>query len=243
MKTVLILGATSDIGRALAKKFASNGYNLQVAARRVNDLVSMSSDIKLRFGVTCDLHSFDAENFLSHEIFWKSLHYKPDITIVVFGNMFDQQDCLHKWDLTLKTIQVNYTGIASILNIIARSYNQRKGGTIIGISSVAGLRGRSSNFIYGSAKAAAIAYLSGLRNELYHSDVHVMTVLPGFVFTKLTENLQLPKLLAATPDEVAKDVYSGFLKRKNIVYSRWFWRWIMLVIQFIPESTFKKLKL
>jgi len=243
MKTVLILGATSDIGRALASKFASNSYNIQLAARSIQDLISIRSDIKIRFGVECDCYAFNAEEFYSHELFWKSLSARPDISIVVFGNMFEQQACLHDWDLTLKTIQVNYTGVASILNIIARSYKERKAGTIICISSVAGLRGRSSNFIYGSAKAALIAYLSGLRNELYHNDVHVMTVLPGFVFTKMTDNLQLPKFLTATPDEVARDVYRAFLKKKNIVYTKWIWKWVMLIIRLIPESIFKKLNL
>jgi short-subunit dehydrogenase len=243
MKTVLILGGTSDIGVALARKFASNGYNIQLAARRIEDLISISSDIKIRFDVACDRYAFNAEEFNGHELFWRELSAKPDICIVVFGCMFEQKACLNDWELTLKTIQVNYTGVASILNIISRSYKERKAGTIICISSVAGLRGRSSNFIYGSAKAGLIAYLSGLRNELYQNSVNVITVLPGFVFTKMTDNLRLPRLLTATPEEVARDVYRAFLKKKNIVYTKWIWRLIMLVIRHIPESVFKKLKL
>jgi short-subunit dehydrogenase len=143
----------------------------------------------------------------------------------------------------LKTINANYTGAVSILNIISADYASRQSGSIIGISSVAGNRGRQSNYIYGSAKAGFTAYLSGLRNKMYHSKVHVLTVLPGFVYTKMTEHLKLPKPLTANPEEVASAVFNGVKSRKNIVYVKWFWRWIMLIITSIPESMFKKKKM
>jgi short-subunit dehydrogenase len=108
---------------------------------------------------------------------------------------------------------------------------------------VAGERGRQSNYFYGSAKAGFTAYLSGLRNRLFTEKVHVLTVKPGFVYTKMTENLPLPKLLTAVPEDVAKVVYSGVMKKKNVVYVKWFWRWIMLIIKSIPEFMFKKMKL
>src|SRR5690606_12784913 len=116
-------------------------------------------------------------------------------------------------------------------------------GTIVGISSVAGERGRQSNYLYGSAKAGFTAYLSGLRNALFSDNVHVVTVLPGFVYTKMTENLNLPKLLTAQPSEVADAIYAAVQKKKNTIYVRWFWKWIMLIIKCIPEFIFKKLKL
>ena len=130
--------------------------------------------------------------------------------------MNDNERVIRNWNETIKTINANYTGAVSILNIVAADYEQKQNGTIIGISSVAGNRGRQSNYIYGSAKAAFTAYLSGLRNKLFHQKIHVMTVLPGFVYTKMTEHLQLPKLLTATPEEVANEVYNGFKKRKKI---------------------------
>jgi short-subunit dehydrogenase len=144
---------------------------------------------------------------------------------------------------TLKTIQTNYTGAVSILNIIAQDFAGRKSGAIAGISSVAGERGRQSNYIYGSAKAGFTAYLSGLRNSLYKDNVHVLTVLPGFVYTKMTENLDLPKLLTANPADVASAVYTGIKKKKNVIYVKWFWRWIMYIIKAIPESIFKRKQL
>ena len=120
---------------------------------------------------------------------------------------------------------------------------RRKKGTIVGISSVAGERGRQSNYLYGSAKAGFTAYLSGLRNRLFHKGVHVVTVQPGFVYTSMTENLKLPALLTAKPEDVADAVYQRCKKKKNIIYVKWFWRWIMLIIKIIPEFMFKKLKL
>jgi len=243
MPTVLILGATSDIGFAIARKFASEKYSVQLAARNINQLKTFQSDIEIRYNVTCSLHSFDAANFETHQSFYDSLNPKPNVTVYVIGYMNENEIAIRNWNESLKTINANYSGAVSILNIIAEDYEKKQNGTTIGISSVAGNRGRQSNFIYGSSKAAFTAYLSGLRNKLFHSNAHVLTVLPGFVYTKMTEHLQLPKLLTATPEEVANAVYNGVKKKKNVVYVKWFWKWIMLIISSIPESIFKKKKL
>ena len=187
---------------------------IQLAARNVNQLKTFQSDIEIRYGVPCSVHSIDAENFESHQSFYNHLSPKPDVSIYVIGYMNENEKVIRNWNETAKTINANYTGAVSILNIIAADYEVKQKGTIIGISSVAGNRGRQSNYIYGSAKAAFTAYLSGLRNRLYHQKIHVMTVLPGFVYTKMTEHLQFPKLLTATPEEVATAVYNGYKKRK-----------------------------
>ena len=138
---------------------------------------------------------------------------------------------------------MNYVGAASILNIVAATYAEKGKGTIAGISSVAGERGRLSNYLYGSAKAGFTAYLSGLRNRLFHQKVHVLTVQPGFVYTRMTEGMPLPKLLTATPELVAQTVYKATLAKKNVIFVKGMWRWIMLIIRNIPESIFKKMKL
>lgn len=243
MPTVLILGATSDIGFAIAKKFASEKYAVQLAARNINQLNPFQTDIEIRYGVPCSIHAFDAVNFETHAAFYSSLPIKPDITIYVIGYMNDNEKVICNWDESLKTISTNYLGAVSILNIIAEDYSKNKRGTIVGISSVAGNRGRQSNYIYGSAKAAFTAYLSGLRNKFYHNNVHVLTLIPGFVYTKMTEHLQLPKLFTAKPEEVAAAVYDGVKKNKDVIYVKWFWKWIMFAITSIPESMFKKKKL
>lgn len=243
MPTVLILGATSDMGFAVAKKYASEKYNLQLAGRNLSQLMPLQSDLQIRYGVECSIHEFDAMALDTHAAFYNSLSTKPDITICVVGYMEDNDKVIADAAETQRTIITNYSGLVSILNIIGADYAVRKQGTIVGISSVAGLRGRQSNYIYGSAKAGFTAYLSGLRNKLYHDGVHVVTVLPGFVYTRMTAHLTLPKPLTAHPEEVANVIYKAVQKRKSIVYVKWFWRWIMKIITSIPESMFKKKKL
>ena len=243
MPTVLILGATSDIGFAIAKRFAAEKFDVQLAARRPEQLQAFQSDIQVRYGVNCTTHAFDALKFETHQSFYESLNPKPDVSVYVIGYMKDNEAVINNWNESLQTINANYSGAVSVLNIIAADYAAKKSGTIVGISSVAGERGRQSNYIYGSAKAGFTAYLSGLRNRLYHYNVHVLTVLPGFVYTKLTEHLKLPKPLTATPEEVANAVYNGVKGKKNIIYVKWFWRWIMKIIKNVPEPMFKKKKL
>ena len=243
MSTVLILGATSDIAVAVANVFASEGYNIQLASRDIRRLHPLQSDLIIRYNRTCTLHEFDAIDFASHQDFINILPVEPEITICVFGYMSDNEHARRDWNECEAMINANYTGAVSILNIISKKYETQKKGIIVGISSVAGERGRQSNFIYGSAKAGFTAYLSGLRNRLNQDNVYVITVKPGFVYTKMTENLQLPKLLTAQSEEVAKSIYNAVIKKKNVVYVKWFWRWIMLIIKSIPEFMFKKMKL
>lgn len=243
MATVLILGAASDMAIAIAEKFASEGCHIQLAARNVHRLEPMQSDLAIKYGSRVSIHEFDALDFNSHQSFVVSLRPVPDVTICVFGLLADNEQAAEQWELASRILETNYTGAVSVLNAIAQLYKSRKEGTIVGIASVAGERGRQSNYLYGSAKAGFIAYLSGLRNRLYREQVHVVTVQPGFVYTKMTEDLKLPKLLTATPHEVAEGVYKAVRSKKNIVYVKWFWRWIMLIIKLIPEFLFKRLKL
>jgi decaprenylphospho-beta-D-erythro-pentofuranosid-2-ulose 2-reductase len=243
MPSVLLLGAGSDMATALARKFASKGYDVQLAARNARRLEPLRSDLSIRYGTTAALLEFDALNFDSHKTFWKELPVKPDVTICIFGYLGDETKAESDWIECRNILEVNYIGAVSILNIIANDYILQQSGTIIGISSVAGERGRQSNYLYGSAKAGFTIYLSGLRNRLFHHGLHVITVKPGFVYTRMTEGLTLPPLLTANPEQVANAIGKAFEKKKNVVYVKWFWRWIMLIIKSVPESIFKKLKL
>jgi decaprenylphospho-beta-D-erythro-pentofuranosid-2-ulose 2-reductase len=243
MPTVLILGASSDIADALASRFASAGFDIQLAARNAARLLPVQSDLSIRYSVKCSIHEFDAAQPGAHPGFLASLPTLPDITISVFGYLGDQIRAESDWEECQQILQVNYVGAVSILNLVANLYASRGQGTIAGISSVAGERGRQSNYFYGSAKAGFTAYLSGLRNRLFSKNVHVLTIQPGFVYTKMTEGMPLPKILTATPKQVANRVYTAISKKNNIVYIKWFWRWIMLIIKSIPEPVFKKLKL
>lgn len=243
MSTVLILGAGSDMAVAIARKYAQEKYNVQLAARKVEYLVPLQQDLQIRYGITATVHAFDALDTGSHAGFYASLPVKPEQTICVFGYLGEQEKAQDDWQEAQRIIATNYTGAVSILNIAANDYAARKSGTIVGISSVAGVRGRQSNYIYGSAKAGFTAYLAGLRNRLFHTGVHVLSVQPGFVATRMTEHLTLPPLLTATPEQVANAVYKAATTKKNEIYVKWFWRYIMLLIRNIPEGMFKKMKM
>lgn len=144
---------------------------------------------------------------------------------------------------TAKIIDVNYAKLVPVINFFVQRFEARRGGTIIGLSSVAGDRGRQSNFIYGSAKAGFTAYLSGLRNYLFDKRVHVLTVKPGFMATKMTEGLPLNPALTATPKQAANSIYRAYKSRKNVAYVLPVWGAIMMIIRNIPEFIFKKMKL
>lgn len=243
MATVLLLGGTSEIAISTANTFASMSYDIQLASRNVDRLRPTKSDLMIRYKITCSLFEFDATKYDQHAIFFERLAPKPDIVICIFGYLGDQRLAESEWLEAEKVISTNYVGAVSILNIVANYFSRQKKGHILGVSSVAGERGRQNNYIYGSAKAGFTTYLSGLRNRLYKDNVNVTTVLPGYVDTKMTEDLALPRLLTAIPTEVASKIYKAVIKKKDIVYVRWIWKLIMLGIKFIPEPVFKKLKL
>jgi short-subunit dehydrogenase len=243
MKNVLILGATSDMAQAIAKRFSAEGWSLTLAALESDLLEPIAGDLRVRAETEVKTLEFDATDFSNHRGFYESLESRPDAVICVFGYMGDQISARTDFNEVQKTIEINYTGAVSILSVVAEDFEKRGSGSIAGVSSVAGDRGRQSNYIYGSAKAGLTVYLSGLRNRLAKSGVHVMTVKPGFCRTKMTENMELPAALTATPEQVANAVFHGLNKKRNTVYILWMWRWIMLVIRHIPEFIFKKMGL
>ncbi len=243
MSYILILGAKSDIAIATAHEYAKNGFDLYLACRKHAEIQNIASDMEIRYGIKAKTLEFDALKYKSHEKFYNSIKEKPVGAVCAFGYLGEQEDAQKDFEESMKIIETNYTGCASILNIIANDFESRNDGFIIGISSVAGDRGRQSNYIYGSAKAAFTAYLSGLRGRLSKSNVNVLTVKPGFVRTQMTDALDLPDLITAEPEETARDIYKAWKKGKSVLYTKWFWRYIMLIIIHIPEAIFKKLSL
>ncbi|MCZ7484088.1 MULTISPECIES: SDR family oxidoreductase [Rhizobium/Agrobacterium group] len=240
---VLIIGARSDIGNAVAHTFAAGGYAIQLAARNAEGLNIEKSDIELRYGIEVTLHEFDALSIETHEEFLSNLPRLPEIAISTIGLMGRQEESERDPIAASQVMRSNYEGPASILALLANRFEQRASGTLVGISSVAGERGRATNYVYGSAKAAFTAFLSGLRNRLAKRGVHVVTVLPGFVATKMTEGMDLPAALTADPKEVAVAIERAVLRKRNIVYVRPVWQLIMLIIRNIPERFFKMMKI
>jgi short-subunit dehydrogenase len=210
-----------------------------LAARNSSRLNDFSKDITVRTNKIIKTIDLDILDYPSHQGFYDNLDEKPLGVICAVGYLGEQSTSQTSFDEAHQIIDTNFTGVVSLLNIITNDFEKRKSGFIVGISSVAGDRGRKSNYTYGSAKAALTAYLSGLRNRLYESNVHVMTVKPGFVDTKMTEGMDLPEKLTAQPEEVAEAIYKAQQKGGNVLYTKWVWRWIMLIIKIIPEWKFK----
>lgn len=242
-KTLLILGAGSDIAQACAYEFAKNEHHLILAARNCQKLAPLQSDLKLKHNIQVSLAEFDALDYTNQEYFAKEWGSKADSCLLAFGYLGAQEKAEIDWNEARQIAEINYLGAVLSLQAIANVFEEKKKGCIIGISSVAGERGRKSNYIYGSAKAGFSIFLDGLRNRLYANNVHVISVKPGFVDTKMTAHLPLPKTLTANPNQVAKSIFNAYKKRKNTVYVWGIWRYIMLIIKFIPEFIFKKLNL
>ena len=243
MSYLLIVGAKSDIAKAVAREYARNGYNIYLAGRAVEEMEAFVTDLKVRSGCKVKALELDILDYASHQAFYDGLEEKPLGVVVAVGYLGEQSKAQNSFEEAKKIMDTNYTGVVSILNIIANDFEARRSGFIVGISSVAGERGRKSNYIYGSAKSALTAYLSGLRNRLYEAQVDVLTVKPGFVDTAMTAGMDLPAKLTAQPDEVAEDIYKAQQGKKSVIYTKWLWRWIMLIITSIPEWQFKKMSI
>jgi NAD(P)-dependent dehydrogenase (short-subunit alcohol dehydrogenase family) len=237
---VLILGSRSDIGRALARAYAAKGADVILAARSRPD--EDAADAGLRHEIKARAVSFDV-NDADPDRFFDDLGVVPGTVVMVAGSLGDQDRSAAadaEADLVFRT---NFTGPARYLLAAARRMQAKPNACIIGISSVAGDRGRASNFIYGSAKAGLTAFLSGLRNAHAKTGLHVITVKPGFVRTRMTEGMKLIGPLTASPETVANAIIKAQGKRQDVVYTLGAWRWVMAIINHIPERIFKKLSL
>lgn len=231
--STLILGANSDIARSIAMQL--KGKSLILASRNTASLEAFTKENSIEVEVL----SFDALDFDSHKEFVEKL---PDLdqVIVCFGYFGNAENARHDQEEASRILLTNFNGVVSVLDPIADRMEKQGKGKIIGIASVAGLRGRQSNYHYGAAKAGMIAYLSGLRNRLHAKNVKVITVLPGFVKTKMIDGLETPSFLTKTPDQVARRILST---SANNAYVGRKWWWVMRAIRNIPEGIFKRMKL
>ncbi|WP_375174438.1 SDR family oxidoreductase [Pseudooceanicola sp.] len=242
MRAVTILGARSDIAMACAHVFAAEGDQVTLAARQVETLQNAARDLELRHGGTVSLREFDVLDDTGLAAFVDGAEV-PDVVISAVGLLGDQTADERNVEAAARVMRSNFEGPALVLGAYANAMEARGSGVIVGISSVAGDRGRATNYIYGSAKAGFTAFLSGLRNRLAGRGVHVVTVKPGFVATKMTEHLDLPEKLTAAPEEVAQAVLKAVEKRRDVIYVRAIWRLVMGIIRLIPERVFKKLSI
>lgn len=240
----LILGASSSMARAFARAVAGRGCNVFVAGRDKDDLTAIASDLTLRGAPLAEVVPFDARNPDG----WGAIRDRMAgqsgmLNVALFvGSMPEQSAIDADPGLLDGVMQDNLTGPARFLHEFAPLMEARGGGTVVGVGSVAGDRGRLGNYVYGASKAGLATYLSGLRNRLSRAGGHVVTVKPGFADTSMTWGLE-GMFLVASPEKIAADILRAVDRRRNVIYTPFFWRYIMLIITHIPEFIFKKLKI
>lgn len=246
MSTVMILGATSGIARAVAAAYAQRGRHLLLLGRDMAELSAIASDLALRHGITASAHRFEALDFDSHPAALDAaIAASPDAfegAVVCFGYLGEQAKGQEDWAEARRIVDTNFTAAVSALNHLANHFEARRGGWLCALSSVAGDRGRMSNYLYGSAKAGLTAYLSGLRSRLFKSGVQVTTIKPGFVDTAMTFG-KPGMFLVASPEAAAEGIVKAVEKGKDSAYVPGFWALIMGIIRSVPEFVFKRTKL
>jgi decaprenylphospho-beta-D-erythro-pentofuranosid-2-ulose 2-reductase len=245
MKRVVIIGATSAIATQTARNFAADGAALFLIARNQEKLASLAADLQVRGASAVSTATFNASDLPSHEQLMESAARslgEIDAALIAHGDLPDQKKCQASWQATEDALRTNLESPIAFLTWLGNYFESRRQGNITVISSVAGDRGRQSNYVYGAAKGALSTFLQGLRNRLAPLGVSVTTIKPGFVDTPMTQHLPKGPLFASA-ETVGARVYKAMKRGESVVYAPFFWRFIMLIIQHIPECIFKKLKL
>ena len=245
MRKVLIVGATSAIAEAVARLLAAQGDLLYLVGRRAEALEAIAADLRVRGAARVQTEVMDANAIERHAALLDNADVALgglDTVLIAHGTLSDQAACQQSVALTFQELHTNALSVIALLTLIANHFEAQRVGTIAVISSVAGDRGRQSNYVYGTAKAAVSTFLSGLRQRLYKSGVRVVTIKPGFVDTPMTRDSS-KGLLWAKPEQVARDIVRAMEKRKDVVYTPGFWWAIMRLIKSIPEFVFRRLSL
>jgi decaprenylphospho-beta-D-erythro-pentofuranosid-2-ulose 2-reductase len=231
---LLVIGAGSDIAKETYNNFAKNGFNLYLALRNPEEITSYVNDLRIRYDIEVDVIKWS----LGENIDFQKLNPFPEVTLFTVG-LLDNTNKLSPEEIT----NINYTKSIKLLDNISNHCSTLLSGSLLVISSVAGERGKERNLYYNAAKSAMTSYLSGLRQKYYKNNVHIMTIIPGIVATKMTADLKLSRILTSSPRKVGQDIFNAYQKRKDILYTPWYWRYIMLIISNIPEFIYKRIKL
>jgi len=242
-KWLIVFGANSDIAIAISKKFASVGYNLLLASRNLKNTKKLASNLQIRYSVETKTIKFEAEKFNNHSKVIESLNIEPSVVVFAHGVMHDQKKSEQDFELIHDMVKVNYLSIVNLLELFLNKFSSHKQVSFVILGSVAGDRGKASNYIYGSTKSALETYIEGLWHRLYGTKMRLLLVKPGFVDTKMTEKFDLPKTLTCKPYEVAEQVYKAHLKNKDLIYVKRIWKIIMFLIRLMPKSIFNRTSL
>jgi len=245
MRKIVIIGATSRIAQEVARLMAAEGNQLFLVGRNENNLQTISNDLKIRGAKTASYFVMDATDYSKHSTLIEEAAEEMgglDTVLIAHGSLPDQKKCEGSTEQTRHELDTNFLSSISLLTLIANKFEQQGKGTIAVISSVAGDRGRQSNYVYGTAKGALTIFMQGLRNRLRPSGVHVLTIKPGFVDTPMTADFK-KGLLWAKPEKVAQDIYRAMENKKDEIYTPWFWGGVMMIIRLLPNALFNRLKL
>jgi short-subunit dehydrogenase len=245
MRRILILGGTSAIAEATAREFAKRGDALFLVGRSAARLAAIADDLKVRGASNAQSASADLRDVDTHEGLIRQATESLgglDTVLIAYGTLSDQAACEQSVELMVQELQTNAISVMSLCTLLANQFEVQGRGVIGVISSVAGDRGRKSNYVYGSAKAAVSAFTSGLRQRLYRKGVAVVTIKPGFVDTPMTAAFKKGALWASS-DAVGRQIAKALIRGTPVLYTPGFWRLIMFIIRSIPEFVFRRLAL
>lgn len=244
-RRVLIIGATSAIAAETARVFAAYGARLFLTGRHSGRLDAVAADLKVRGAAQVETALLEVTDISRHagvvEAAFAALG-GLDVVLIAHGTLPDQQRCEESAAETVAALEVNFTATIALLTLLANRFEAARQGCIAVITSVAGDRGRQSNYVYGAAKGGVERFLEGLRNRLFRSGVAVITIKPGFVDTPMTAGVAKNPLFAS-PRRVGRAIYRAIEARRSVVYIPWFWRPIMFLVTALPESIFQRLRL
>ena len=246
MKRIVIVGATSGIAQAVARRYAAQGAQLFLVGRDAAKVQTVADDLRARGSSAVDIFVMDANDtpqwIEMARAAWQALG-EVEAALIAHGTLADAELARIDVEYLVEQFKTNADSVVACISVLAKRFQDQGSGVIAVIGSVAGDRGRASNYGYGAAKAAVHAFASGLRAYLFRYGVHVVTIKPGFVATQMTAKLDLPARLTARPETVAARIQWAMETRRDVVYTPGFWWLIMAIIRFLPESLFKRLKL
>ncbi len=242
---VLVLGATSSIAIATMRQLAAPDMHFMLVARNRDRLTAIAQDLLTRGALAVDTWVMDLDNTTAHpEMLATAVERlgRIDLALIAQGVLGDQRAAEVDFEAAAAILHTNFIATVSLLTWLGNYFQAQGGGTLAVVSSVAGDRGRKSNYVYGASKGALNVFLEGLRNRIDRDGVHVLTIKPGFVATPMTAHVP-HNALFASPGQIARGIWKAIERRRDVVYLPWFWFWIMLVVRAIPSRFFKKMNM